>query len=562
MMSQIFVIFILTSLRLAVDTNGAFIPSSHWLSHKLPQHQGFPSPKQGVSRVRPRLKSGLAMRQLTKEEAWTAVGDAVRYLKEHESPKPFISGILDFLPSIHGPSWTLEPNCDSMTDAPFSTSALKALYEDHLSQSPVGKGMDTVMDLEARKSREVAGGLVSLKSLAGNWTRVIEGICRQVEEQMSPTSRVQADWYKMLLYGEGDFFEVHKDTQRPNDHFASLLVFLPTEYTGGDFLLHDDGDFDGDRFNKETQDALGHQQVRWIAFYSDIVHSVKPVVSGYRLALAYNLRRHETGERFKKDGLLAPPLQRLVDGMKEHFNSPQANESWVFQLQHEYTLSSMTPAHLKGIDSALYQLLSTHFDCDIRLLCAYQWFDDDPKMNLVDEKYAGEMKKIAAFYETGPGRKWLGWRHKPKEERAKEREEKERMESELAKNLPALSYQLGGDDDLEALGRLLLDPRSLEVWDTARSDCWFDDVYSPLQLMNYLNWGPERSHVYQLRPAGECRIPGTRSALGYNLVTRRLITKYAGNEGTADFEFQYITVALVAKGVIDDDKKEAQALRD
>mmetsp|Transcript_24221 Transcript_24221/g.69843 ORF Transcript_24221/g.69843 Transcript_24221/m.69843 type:complete len:90 (+) Transcript_24221:804-1073(+) len=59
----------------------------------------------------------------------------------------------------------------------------------------------------------------------------------------------------------------------------------------------------------------------------DIVHSVKPVLSGYRLALAYNLRRHETGERFKKDGPLAPPLQRLVDGMKEHFNSPQANES-------------------------------------------------------------------------------------------------------------------------------------------------------------------------------------------------------------------------------------------
>ncbi|CEM17103.1 unnamed protein product [Vitrella brassicaformis CCMP3155] len=190
------------------------------------------------------------------------------------------------------------------------------------------QGHDTVMDLEARKSREVAGGLVALKSQAGNWTRVIEGICRQVEEEMSgPTSRVQADWYKMLLYSEGDFFEVHKDTQRSNDHFASLLVFLPTEYTGGDFLLHDDGEFDGERFNRETQDALGHQQARWIAFYSDIVHSVKPVLSGYRLALAYNLRRHETGERFKKDGPLAPPLQRLVDGMKEHFNSPQANES-------------------------------------------------------------------------------------------------------------------------------------------------------------------------------------------------------------------------------------------
>mmetsp|Transcript_24221 Transcript_24221/g.69838 ORF Transcript_24221/g.69838 Transcript_24221/m.69838 type:complete len:282 (+) Transcript_24221:398-1243(+) len=131
------------------------------------------------------------------------------------------------------------------------------------------QGHDTVMDLEARKSREVAGGLVALKSQAGNWTRVIEGICRQVEEEMSgPTSRVQADWYKMLLYSEGDFFEVHKDTQRSNDHFASLLVFLPTEYTGGDFLLHDDGEFDGERFNRETQDALGHQQARWIAFYS------------------------------------------------------------------------------------------------------------------------------------------------------------------------------------------------------------------------------------------------------------------------------------------------------
>ncbi|CEM17106.1 unnamed protein product [Vitrella brassicaformis CCMP3155] len=223
----------------------------------------------------------------------------------------------------------------------------------------------------------------------------------------------------------------------------------------------------------------------------------------------------------------------------------------------------MTPAHLKGIDSALYQLLSQHFDCDIRLLCAYQWFDDDPKINLVDEKYAEEMKKIAAFYETEPGRKWLGWRDKPKEERAKDREEKKRMESELAENLPAISRDVtgGGGDELEALGRLLLDPRSVEKWDTAISECSFDDVYTPLNLMNCLNESRDESHVFQLRPAGECRIPGTRSALGYNLVTRRPITKYAGNEGIANFEFQYITVALVAKGVVDAGMQEAKRRR-
>ncbi|CEM35445.1 unnamed protein product [Vitrella brassicaformis CCMP3155] len=556
MMSQILLAVTVASLRLVAD--GAFIPSS-------PLWQQAPQQHVGLSAARPRLRSALEMKQLTKEEAWTAVGDAVRHLKEHESPKPFISGTLDLLPSIHGPSWTLEPDCETITDAPFSSSELRELYDTHTSQSPVGKGNQTLMDLEARKSREVAGDKVTLKARDANWTRVVEDICRHLEEQMSPTSRVQADFYKMLIYGKGDFFEVHKDTQRSDDHFGSLLIFLPTKYNGGDFLLHDGGNFDGDSFNKETKTSLARQQCRWIAFFSDVVHSVKPVTSGYRLVLAYNLRRQGSMKRFKKNGPLAPPLQRLVDGMREHFTSSQANESWVFQLSHDYTLSSMTPRHLKGIDSALYQLLSQFFDCEIHLLSAYADFDEDPWFSVVDQTLADDVRKIADFYR----KEWT----KKSSNNFKTKADLAHEAGKKLTNYRAIVGWSGHEEALPEIAQMLLDPDAMDKWDAARSadagvpsgaqDLLYllgrcDERYTWQEQYPYerLDLPPETSFVYQLGPAGQKSVPGLRGHLGYNCVMRLPYVRYAGNEGTVDWRFQYVSVALVVKGIKEKKKKD------
>ncbi|CEM30464.1 unnamed protein product [Vitrella brassicaformis CCMP3155] len=450
------------------------------------------------------------MKQMTKEESWNAVGDAVRYLKEHESPKGFISGTLDLIPTVKTPARTLEPDCMTHLEASFSSAALEEFYKAHASQSPVGKGNETMTDLEVRKSREVPGDQAMVGSLAGNWTRVIEErICRKVEEEMSPGTRVQADFYKLLVYGEGDFFKDHKDTQRSDDQFASLLVFLPTKYTGGDFLLHEVDDFDGEAFNKETQEALGRKQCRWIAFYSDAVHSVEPILSGYRLVLAYNLRRQGAGGRFKRDAPLARPLQRLVDGMREHFGSPQGDEPWVFQLQHKYTLSSMTPEHLKGIDSTVYQLLSQHFDCDIRLLSAYESEGGNPSFSVIDKTALEDLKKIASFCDGS------------------EYDEYEEL-------LGNLTYIDSGEFEPEEMFSFLTTPHENDDEHTRR---FLNYVHRELRE-------PASTRIYQLGPGCQESILGIEEARGYNAILRDPGNEgWVGNEGVS-WRFQYISAAL------------------
>lgn len=92
------------------------------------------------------------------------------------------------------------------------------------------------------------------------------------------------------LKGPGSFFKSHKDTPRSELMFGSLVVFLPTEYKGGELLLRQEGkefkyDYSVERVRAGHLDTSGY--VGWIAFYSDIEHEVLPVEEGYRVTLTY-----------------------------------------------------------------------------------------------------------------------------------------------------------------------------------------------------------------------------------------------------------------------------------
>jgi hypothetical protein len=70
--------------------------------------------------------------------------------------------------------------------------------------------------------------------------------------------------------------------------FGSLVVVLPTQYEGGQFVLRQEEkewtlDFT-DKFASATEPS-----VCFVAFFGDTEHEVLPVTSGYRVTLTYNL---------------------------------------------------------------------------------------------------------------------------------------------------------------------------------------------------------------------------------------------------------------------------------
>ena len=59
---------------------------------------------------------------------------------------------------------------------------------------------------------------------------------------MCPNKYVRAELYKLNIYsGPGGHFKSHVDTPRSSEMFGSLVVCLPTQFTGGELVTRHKG---------------------------------------------------------------------------------------------------------------------------------------------------------------------------------------------------------------------------------------------------------------------------------------------------------------------------------
>ncbi|XP_064403850.1 uncharacterized protein LOC135349272 [Halichondria panicea] len=108
-------------------------------------------------------------------------------------------------------------------------------------------------------------------------------ILRSIASIMACGSSIRAKLYKLNVYSNGGHFKAHLDTPRSAKMFGSLVVSLPSQFTGGALVTRHQGHtmtFDWSSSPTTTQ---------WAAFYSDVEHEVLPVTSGHRFTLTYNL---------------------------------------------------------------------------------------------------------------------------------------------------------------------------------------------------------------------------------------------------------------------------------
>lgn len=70
---------------------------------------------------------------------------------------------------------------------------------------------------------------------------------------------------------------------------GTLVVVLPSQYTGGDLVLQHQGHARRALWGVPLNSSP--TLLRWIAFFGDVDHSVRPVQEGVRLTLSYILRR-------------------------------------------------------------------------------------------------------------------------------------------------------------------------------------------------------------------------------------------------------------------------------
>ena len=171
---------------------------------------------------------------------------------------------------------------------------------------------------------------------------------------LPPTTRLRAEPHSMLVYGKGQFFLSHQDSEKDDAMVGTLVVSLPSAHTGGELVVDHAGESKAYRASKE--------ELTFVAFYADCRHEVKPVKSGYRVTLTLNLLADsETGAQG------AGPVAELAHCLTEHFTAPAMRRygrtdldppnRLVYLLDHEYTQRGLSWNRLKGVDTERAALL-------------------------------------------------------------------------------------------------------------------------------------------------------------------------------------------------------------
>lgn len=210
-----------------------------------------------------------------------------------------------------------------------------------------GKGEKTLHDPAVRDTWELTPEQVTL---GGNtWQTELATALNHLGSQLGlpQTARLTAELHSMLVYGKGQFFAPHQDSEKHDDMVATLVVSLPSDHSGGELIIDDGG--------TPMQYSASDNELVLVAFYADRHHEVLPVQTGHRVTLTFNVL-------IDADPVEAPA--ELVEGasalLREYFSSSTVsrfgNELGVphrlaFLLDHEYSQHGLRPDRLKGSDA-------------------------------------------------------------------------------------------------------------------------------------------------------------------------------------------------------------------
>ncbi len=222
-------------------------------------------------------------------------------------------------------------------------------------QAPYGRGEETLVDTAVRRTWQIAADQLTL---AGKyWSTTLTHILDEVCETLQIRADVETELYKLLVYDVGSFFVSHRDTEKAPGMFATLVIALPSNYTGGELLVrHRDEEV---RINLTVNDP---GELAYAAFYADCLHEVLPVTSGCRLTLIYNLIQKEAVVQSSPPDYQAicHQISSLLQNWNKNLTNPDdtSPDKLIYLLEHAYTPAGSSFASLKGHDRTVAEVLT------------------------------------------------------------------------------------------------------------------------------------------------------------------------------------------------------------
>ncbi|KAF2502794.1 hypothetical protein BU16DRAFT_612396 [Lophium mytilinum] len=210
-------------------------------------------------------------------------------------------------------------------------------------QAPFGKGEATVVDESVRKTWELGHEAFEIRN--AEWEGVVEGAVREVARQIGVREeRIGAELYKMLLYEKGAHFKAHQDSEKAPGMFGTMVICLPSPHTGGDVRLK--------HLGERKAYATSKVDNCYLWWYSDVIHEVQEVTSGYRWVLTYNLVRKGPWADFSALRYESSVLRNAVGLWSSQLKSSLTIDccELIYVLEHKYTEANLRIDLLKSRD--------------------------------------------------------------------------------------------------------------------------------------------------------------------------------------------------------------------
>lgn len=231
-----------------------------------------------------------------------------------------------------------------------------------------GQGEQTLTDTRVRDTWEIPKSRVKIA-----WNRTLRPHLAALAADLGlpEGSALRAEFHSMLVYSPGQFFVPHQDSEKHDAMIGTLVVTLPSAFKGGELEIEHAG-----RIVKHGSPGTS---LSLVAFYADCRHQVRPVTSGYRITLTYNLiLQNEPAIPAAPGGPDTDDLASLLEG---HF---EEQTRLVYLLDHQYTERGLSWSRLKGSDAPRAALLraaaeAADAECALALADVYESWSAYPE---------------------------------------------------------------------------------------------------------------------------------------------------------------------------------------
>jgi hypothetical protein len=232
----------------------------------------------------------------------------------------------------------------------------------------------TLLDARVRAAWEIDRGRVKID--ARRWRQALAPQLVQIGRDLGVPAggALRAELHNLLVYGPGQFFAPHQDSEKADGMVGTLVVMLPSTFRGGGFVI--------EHHDEQVRYGGSRDRLSLVAFYADCRHEVERVTSGYRVVLTYNLLLD--GVTAAGRSPIGRPVEAMVRHLRDYFATPRPEnrlaagsegppDRLVYLLDHEYTQSGLGWQGLKNGDAARAALLracAARLDCEIALALA------------------------------------------------------------------------------------------------------------------------------------------------------------------------------------------------